>query len=67
MFWVWFHKRFGNPNVTQLSFGIGLLSRFDYHYFLYDENGDVKDGAKNMFSAIRKAKEQKLYISRCWD
>lgn len=66
-FWRWFHKRYGLETVTRLSFPMRLLSRFDYHYFLYDEKGDVKDGAANIFEAVKKSKETGLYISKCWD
>ena len=67
LFWHWFHKKYGLSSVHRLSFPMGLLTRFDYHYFLYDKNGDVKDGAETMWRAIQKAKETGLYISRCWD
>ena len=67
LFWIWFHKKFGCESVTKLSIPAGVLGRFDWHYFLYDKDGNVQDGAPNMLSAIRKSKETKLYISRVWD
>lgn len=45
----------------------GFLSRFDWHYFLYDGKGLVRDGAKNVFEAVWKAKKRNLFISRVWD
>lgn len=66
-FWLWFHKKYANPNVTQLSIPAGIISRFDWHYFLYDEDGNVLDGAPSVFAAIKKSRKTKLYISRVWD
>lgn len=66
-FWHWFHRRYAKENVGKISIPMTILSRFDWHYFLYDENGDVKDGAETMFKAIKKSKETGLYITRVWD
>lgn len=66
-FWKWFHRRYANEKVSKISIPTEIIGRFDYHYFIYDENGMVVDGAANMLSAIKKAKQKNLYITRVWD
>lgn len=66
-YWLWFHKKFGKANIGKISIPSEFIGNFELHYFLYDDTGMVCDGAKNMFSAIRKSKKQNLYISRVWD
>lgn len=66
-FWHWFHRKYAKPDIGKISIPMTILGRFDFHYFLYDEKGDVKDGAKNMFEALRKHKETGMYVTRVWD
>ena len=66
-FWQGFHKKYGKENIGKISIPSEFLGDFSLHYFLYDADGNVRDGTKNMISAIRKAKRTNLYISRVWD
>ena len=66
-FWYWFHKKYAKPYVGKISIPMTILSRFDWHYFLYDEKGDVQDGARTMREALRKHRETGLYVTRVWD
>lgn len=62
-FWIWFHKKYGKA-CGKLSASMKYYGDFSAHYFLHDENGDVKDVAKNIFEAIKKHKTTGLYVAR---
>lgn len=65
--WLLIHKKYDGSGVKKtpmLSFPMRILSNFDFHYALYDANGDVHDGAKTFREAVRKHKETGLYFTR---
>lgn len=66
-FWRLIHKIYANPNIDFLHIPMAHLSRFDWHYFLYDNQGNVFDGTSNLFDAIKKSKELNCYFTRVWD
>ena len=68
--WMLIHRRYDGSGVKQtpmLHFPIKILANFDYHYALYDLNGDVHDGAKTFLEAVRKHKSTGLYFTRIID
>lgn len=66
-FWNWFHRKYAKQNVGKINIPMTILTRFDFHYFLYDENGDVVDGTKTILEALHKHKKSGLYVTRVWD
>ena len=62
------HRRYGGPEIiTKLSFPVGILSNFDFHYALYDINGDVHYGAETFRKALAKHKKTGLFITKIYD
>lgn len=64
LFWRWFHKLYSAGEGVRISIPMRLYSNFNYHFWLYDEEGNVKEGAKTMFEALRRRKETGLFVTR---
>ena len=61
-FWKAIHMKYGNPSLGRLSVPMQILANFDYHYFMFNDNGDVVDGARSLREAIQKHKSTGLYL-----
>lgn len=65
-YWIAFHEKYGNPYV-KISVPFNMWCDFEAHFYLYDENGDVKLSAATEDEAVQKHKETGLYITRVID
>lgn len=62
---VWrFVAPFVRGPVHRVSFAAGILGNANYHFALYDEDGICKDGARTFQEALRRRREEGLYIAR---
>lgn len=62
---VWrFVAPFVRGPVHRVSFTAGIIANPNYHFALYDEKGICREGARTFREALRRRKEDGLYIAR---
>ena len=50
--------------IHRVSFTAGIIANPNYHFALYDEKGICREGARTFREALRRRKEDGLYIAR---
>lgn len=62
---IWyFVAPFVRGPARRVSFTAGIIANPNYHFALYDEEGICRDGARTFREALRRRKEDGLYIAR---
>ena len=62
---IWyFVAPFVRGPTRRISFTAGILGNPNLHFALYDGEGICRDGARTLREALRRRKEDRLYIAR---
>lgn len=60
-------KLFRLEGVYSFSIPMWVYSNFDNHYLIYDKNGNVIDGTKYLYQALKKRNNDELGITVLYD